>query len=347
MHKTPRELGFIMPAEWEKHSAVWLAWPYDKIDFPNGTEGVEKIYTEAVVVLSNSETVNLLVTDLNMENRVKNLLKESGANLLEINFHIAQYVSFWMRDVAPLFLVNKETGELGAAKWIFNAWGNKYQEFLKDDKVAEQMNDWLNIEMFEPGIVMEGGSLEVNGKGTLMTTESCLLNKNRNPKLSKDDIEKYLRDYLGVRHFIWLKDGIAGDDTDGHIDDMVRFVGADKVLCAYEEDMNDENYLPLKENYDILTNSFDQDGKIIKVIKLPMPKRLNDDTGRRLPASYANFYIGNKVVLVPVFKDSNDEKAIQIIQACFPEREVVGVDARDLVFALGTFHCMTQQQPAI
>lgn len=347
INETPQKLGFRMPAEWEQHSAVWLAWPYDKIDFPNGVEEVEKTYVRFIDAIHESEDVGLLVLNQEMQNRAADMLQKSRVDLSKINFHIADYFSFWMRDTAPLFVVNRQIKELAVVKWVFNAWGNKYMEFLVDDKVVHQMNTWMKLKMFEPGIVMEGGSLEVNGQGTLMTTLSCLLNKNRNPNLSKNEIEKYLSDYLGVKHFIWLKDGITGDDTDGHIDDMVRFVGVDTVLCSYEENEIDENYEPLKENYNILIKSKDQDGKPLNIIKLPMPARLDDVTGRRLPASYANFYIGNTVVLVPIFNDPNDKKALDIIQSCFPNRKIIGIDARDLVFALGTFHCMSQQQPAI
>jgi len=281
-----------------------------------------------------------------MQNKVINMLQTSGVNLSKINFFVIDYFSFWMRDTAPSFLLNQKTKEKAVTKWVFNAWGNKYPEFLKDNNVAYQINKWLKLKMFEPGIVIEGGSFEVNGLGTLITTESCLLNKNRNPNLSKSDIEKYLSEYLGVRHFIWLKDGITGDDTDGHIDDIIRFVGVNTVLCSYEESETDENFKPLKENYEILMKSTDQNNKPLKIVKLPMPARVDDPVIGRLPASYANFYIGNNVVLVPIFNDPNDKQALDIIQLCFPERKIIGIEARDLVFARGTFHCMSQQEPA-
>ena len=209
-------------------------------------------------------------------------------------------------------------------------------------KIAEQ----YNIPVFHPGIVMEGGAIDVNGKGTLLTTEQCLLNKNRNPNLGRNDIEKYLKDFLGVTHVVWLEEGVEGDDTDGHIDDIARFVGPNKILCAYEDDETDKNYHILKRNYDLLTKSKDQDGNKFEVVKLPMPGFVGEDD-YRLPASYANFYIGNKVVLVPVFGHSNDKAALDIIQKAFPERKVVGINCRDLVYGLGTIHCISQQQPTI
>ncbi len=345
MNQKPAELGFHMPAEWEPHQAIWLSWPYDKIDFPDGAAEVEKTYVSLVSSIHNSEQVELLVLDKAMKERVADMLVAAGVHLSKVKFHIADYVSFWMRDTGPLFVVNRENKQQAMTKWIFNAWGNKYPEFLKDNNIPYQMKLWLGLEMFEPGIVMEGGSLEVNGRGTLMTTEQCLLNKNRNPQLSKEKLEQYLKDYLGVKHFIWLKDGIVGDDTDGHIDDIARFVSPDTVLCAYEDDASDENHQILKDNYELLQSATDQGGKPLKIVKLPMPGRLNDSTGRRLPASYANFYIGNTVVLVPTFNHENDKKALQIIQSFFPDRNAIGIDARDLVFALGAFHCASQQQP--
>jgi agmatine deiminase len=231
-------------------------------------------------------------------------------------------------------------------KWIFNAWGNKYETLLKDNLVPHAMNESLRLQMFEPGIVLEGGSIEVNGTGTLMTTEQCLLNPNRNPKLGKPEIDKYLTDYLGVRHFIWLNEGIAGDDTDGHIDDIARFVNKNTVLCARQPDTNDPDHEVLEEDFRLLEEAIDQDGNKLRVIPLPVPGWVGDEQGR-LPASYANFYIGNTKVLVPTFGQENDAEALEVIQSVFPDRKVVGINARALVYGLGTFHCMTQQQPAV
>jgi agmatine deiminase len=231
-------------------------------------------------------------------------------------------------------------------RWNFNAWGNKYENQIRDGKMPHTMNRRLLLPMFEPGIVLEGGSIDVNGHGTVLTTRACLLNKNRNPALSADQIEDYLREYLGAERVIWLNDGIVGDDTDGHIDDIARFVGPSTVVCAYESDIHDENYAALHDNYEILRQSSDQDGRPLTVIRLPMPGRVADQE-ERYPASYTNFYIGNTVVIVPVFDDPNDAEAIRVLQEIFPDRKVVGIDARALVEGYGTFHCATQQQPRI
>jgi agmatine deiminase len=235
---------------------------------------------------------------------------------------------------------------LSMIKWIFNAWGMKYQTLLKDNSVPYRMRELLRLPMLEPGIVMEGGSIDVNGEGTVVTTEQCLLNPNRNPQLSKSEIERYLSDYLGVSHFIWLmKDGIEGDDTDGHIDDIARFVNPTTVVCAVASDPSDPDYAPLQKNFELLSASTDQDGKKLTVVPLPTPGWIGDEQGR-LPASYANFYIGNSKVLVPIVGAAHDATAVQIIQSLFPNRKAIGLMARHLVYGLGTFHCMTQQQPA-
>jgi agmatine deiminase len=227
--------------------------------------------------------------------------------------------------------------------WIFNSWGEKYEELLRDAQIPQVINKTMRLNCFEPGIVLEGGSIDVNGKGTVLTTEQCLLNKNRNANLSKVKIEKYLRDFLGVSHIIWLKCGIAGDDTDGHVDDLARFVNPTTVVCAYEED-NDENANALQENYEILCQSTDQDGKKLRIVKLPMPGKIECNK-KRLPASYTNFYIGNRTVLVPTFKSENDKLALSILQKLFPTRKVVGINCVDLVCGFGAIHCISQQQP--
>lgn len=229
--------------------------------------------------------------------------------------------------------------------WNFNAWGGKYCELMGDVKIPCHIARDLGIRCFRPGIVLEGGSIDVNGSGTLMTTEQCLLNPNRNPHMSRWDMEFYLREYLGVRKIIWLRRGIAGDDTDGHVDDVARFVSPRRVVLAFEEDKDDENHEPLRENYEILKHETDQDGNPLEVIRLPMPGYVGDE--ERLPASYANFYIGNRAVLVPVFGHRNDARALSIIGALFPDRKVVGIDALAMVYGLGTIHCVTQQQPAV
>lgn len=342
--KTPKSLGFFMPAEWEKHDAIWLAWPYDKITFPRLNK-VENAYVDIIKNIHKSELVNLFVRDLKNQNRIRTILKKAKVDLKKVKFWIHKYSDVWFRDYGPIFVVNREKKMLAMTKWIFNAWGNKYDTLLYDNIIPNIINQKLKLKCFKPEMVLEGGSIDVNGKGTLITTEQCLLNKNRNPKLKKKDIENYLCEYLGVSNIIWLKDGIEADDTDGHIDDIARFVGARTVVCAFEDDPRDKNYKILKENYEILRNSKDQDGKLLRVIKLPMPDFR--DKEERLPASYTNFYIGNKVVLVPIFMHKNDKKALKILQELFPTRKVIGIDCRFVVYGLGTLHCISQQQPAI
>lgn len=335
-----------MPAEWERHTAVWLSWPYDPDTFSRGIAKGEKIFTEIISAIHRSERVKLLVRDAKMKVRASKYLINKKVDLSRINFHMADYADVWFRDFGPIFLVNRQKKQLAMVDWIYNVYGHKWPELLKDDKIPAWLNKLLKLPYFSPGIVMEGGSIEVNGQGTLITSEQCLLNKNRNPRLSKKQIEKYLSDYFGVNHFIWLKDGILEDHTDGHVDDIARFVNPTTVMYAYENNKSDGNHKILKENLAILKKSTDQDGKKLKLIKLPMPKMI-DKGGCRYAVSYANFYIGNSVVLVPIFKHKNDNKALKIIQKAFPKRKVIGLDCRDLICGGGTIHCVTQQQPAI
>ncbi len=333
-----------MPAEWERHDAVWLSWPHDIESFAN-LVAVEASYVSLIAAIHLDEVVNLLVTDGAMKERVTALLQAANVATDRIAFHVTPYADVWFRDYGPTFVVNREANRLALVDWTFNAWGGKYDELLRDDGIPAVINRELNLPVFTPGVVMEGGSLDVNGKGTVLTTEQCLLNRNRNPHLSRGEIEGYLRDYLGIRHVIWLKEGISGDDTDGHIDDIARFVNPTTVLCALEDDENDENYAALRENYEILKASTDQDGNPLTVVPLPMPGHVGGD--RRLPASYANFYIGNNTVLVPVFGHRNDERALAIIREAFPGREVAGIDCTAMVHGLGTLHCISQQQPSL
>jgi agmatine deiminase len=340
---TPNELGYRMPAEWEKHDAIWLSWPHDPNTFTSGVEKVEKTYLQIIKAIHQSEDVNLFVKNNTMKQKVAALLQQEKIDPGRVHFFEFDYADVWFRDYGPIF-VKTPQGQLARVRWIFNSWGEKYVELLKDSQIPGVINGYMGSGCFEPGIVLEGGSIDVNGKGTLLTTEQCLLNPNRNPHLTKPKIEQYLTEYLGVTHFIWLKNGICGDDTDGHIDDLARFVNPTTIVCAFEEDPNDENYPILKENYDSLLNSTDQDGNPLTVVKLPMP-RVVDDHNQRLPASYTNFYIGNTVVLVPTFGKPTDKPALDILQKLFPERRVVGINCFDLVHGLGTIHCISQQQP--
>ncbi|HWQ19045.1 MAG TPA: agmatine deiminase family protein [Methanotrichaceae archaeon] len=343
---TPKELGFHMPAEWERHDAIWLSWPYDLDSFPDIGE-VERSYALIIKAIHETEAVNLLVTDQHMRSRVRDRLKAAGVDLGKVIFHMVDYADVWFRDYGPTFLVNRAQNKLAMVNWIFNAWGCKYPELMEDTRIPSIINDEMRLPCFLPEIVLEGGSIDVNGKGTVLTTEQCLLNPNRNPGLTKEEIEGYLKEFLGADKVIWLKDGIAGDDTDGHVDDVARFVGSTTVLCAYEDDPNDENYRALKENYEILSASTTQDGNKLNVIKLPMPERVRSGSGKRLPASYANFYIGNGVVMVPTFGRPRDASALKIIQGVFPDRKVVGIRCTEMVNGLGTIHCISQQQPSL
>ena len=338
---TPKSLGYRMPAEWEPQEAIWLAWPHNKLTWSDGMLAeVERTYAEIIRALHTGQKIKLLVKDSDSEARIRGFLTNNDIALSRIVFIRVATEDAWIRDYGPTFVTNRDSQQLAMVKWIFNSWGNKYDDLLADDRIPHELNRSLNLRLFEAGIVLEGGSIEVNGTGAVLTTEQCLLNKNRNPHLGRAQIEDYLSEYLNVQEVLWLKEGIAGDDTDGHIDDIARFVNEKTVLCAVEEDPSDENFEILKDNYDRLC------GLIANVIPLPMPGYVGDaDT--RLPASYANFYIGNEAVVVPVFGHANDQRALEIVQRCFPERRIVGVHATAMVQGLGTIHCCSQQEPRV
>ena len=305
--------------------------------------GSKQTYVQIIKEIHESEEVNLFVIDEPTKKKATAMFKAAGINLDRVHIWVSDYADVWFRDYGPIFVKNPKH-ELAMIHWDFNSWGDKYETLLKDKEIPDVINKDLKLTCFKPGIVLEGGSIDVNGEGTLLTTEQCLLNSNRNPHLNKQKIEQYLSDFLGVRHFIWLKRGILGDDTDGHIDDLARFVNPTTIVCAYEDNENDADYEALKENYDLLCKSVDQDGKPLTIIKLPMPKVVSDED-YRLPASYTNFYIGNTKVLVPIFDHPNDQKALAILQELFPTRKVVGICCKDLVYGFGTLHCISQQQP--
>jgi agmatine deiminase len=338
MNRTPRFLGYRMPAEWEPQEAIWLSWPHNKTTWPDGLlSEVERSYAEIIRELHGQQKIKLLAGGPDTEARIRDILSRFEVQLSQVVFfHIASEDA-WIRDYGPTFIV-RAGGELAMVKWIFNAWGQKYDDLLKDNRIPYELNRIENLPMFEPGIVLEGGSIEVNGAGTLITTEQCLLNSNRNPQLNREHLENYLRDYLGISRVVWLKEGIVGDDTDGHIDDIARFVDRDTIVCAFEDDPSDENHALLKENYELLKEHG------FRVITLPMPGFVGDNQGR-LPASYANFYIGNGAVVVPQFGHTNDQRALDIIQGCFLNRRVVGVNCTAMVHGLGTIHCCSQQEP--
>ena len=348
-NKTPKELGFYMPAEWRSHSATWLSWPKDPETWPERVPQVENIFLQMMAALAPHETVNLLVDDEETEQSVRARCTFAGVE--NIRFHRIATVDSWIRDYGPNFLVSNH-GELAFNDWIFNAWGNKYEELKQDDSIPRRLETLLKARRFEPGIVMEGGSIEVNGAGCVLTTEQCLLNPNRNPQLGRAEIEGYLKDYLGVMKVLWLGEGIVGDDTDGHIDDIARFVAKDAIICAVEDDPTDANYELLQDNLKRLQKMTDTHGRPFEIVTLPMPgvvggastdKRNLD----RLPASYANFYIANSVVLAPVFGHSNDVRALETLERVFPDRRVVGINCEPLVWGMGTIHCVTQQQPKV
>jgi agmatine deiminase len=348
IHRVPAQLGYRMPAEWEPHEATWISWPHKEESWPGKMHIIPKVMAEIIWHLAGSEKVYINVGDAGMEEFVRGVLKESGIDLAQIDFYRIPTNDAWVRDHGPIFVV-RESGskrERAILDWGYNAWGNKYPPYDLDDVVPSRIANQWGMPLFEPGIILEGGSVDLNGRGTLLTSEQCLLNKNRNPKLSKAQIEQYLRDFLGVRHILWLGDGITGDDTDGHVDDLTRFINPTTVVTMVEEDPADENYQVLQDNLERLRSMKDQDGRPLDIMLLPMPGRV-DYENQRLPASYANFYIANKKVLVPTYRHSNDARAISILQKCFPDREVVGIDCTDLVWGLGAIHCLTQQVPAI
>ena len=338
-----------MPAEWERHEGTWLAWPEDAVTFPKRLSKVREQYLRIIELLAGGEDVQLAVRDRKTEAQIRKSLKERGVRLSQVHFHIWDYADVWFRDYGPTFVVNRQRNETAVVQWQFNAWGGKYESLLKDGGVPYFISERLGLPLFRPGVVMEGGAIDVDGQGTLMTTEQCLLNPNRNPGLTKKEMETFLGNYTGASRFIWLNGGILGDDTDGHIDNLARFVRAGTVVCAYEEDSRDENHAALKANYDVLRRSRDKVGNLLEVIKLPMPPARYDvirGAKRRLPGSYVNFYIGNAVVLVPAFGSDADAVALQILQGLFPDRKAVAVDCSDLIYGSGTLHCISQQQPS-
>jgi len=345
--QTPTALGYRMPAEWEPHAATWFTWPRPEgISFPDKYDTVPPVYARLIRELTEVEEVNINVWHAEMENWVRELLLKHGAPLENVRFHHFPAYEPWCRDHGPIFIVREVEGkhERAVVDWGYNAWGGKYPPFDLDDAVPQHVARLRNLPLFSPGIVMEGGSIELNGRGTLLTTEACLLNKNRNPHLSKEQIERYVRDYLGVRNILWLGEGIVGDDTDGHIDDLSRFVNATTIATIVEEDPADENYAILQENLKRLKTVRDQDGKSFRIVELPMPGRVEHE-GQRLPASYANFYIANEKVLVPTYRHRNDAKAVEVLQQEFKDRRVIGIDSTELIWGLGSFHCITQQEP--
>jgi agmatine deiminase len=336
-----------MPAEWEPHRGTWLSWPHKEASWPGKFGPVPPLFATMVRHLADREEVHINVAGPAMEQEVRKLLADAGAAAANVFFHHHPTNDAWARDHGPIF-VQRDGAQPAQAiiDWEFNAWGGKYPPYDLDDVIPTRIAEELGLAVFQPEIVMEGGSIDVNGRGSVLTTEACLLNPNRNPTLQRPDIERYLREYLGVSHILWLGDGIAGDDTDGHVDDLTRFVDPTTVVTVLEENPDDENYEPLQKNLERLERMTDQDGRRLRVVTLPMPRPMWHD-GQRLPASYANFYIANDLILLPTYDPARDDEAQAILASVFPSREVIGIDCTDLVWGLGAFHCVTQQWPAL
>ena len=340
----PAALGYRMPAEWEPHAATWLSWPRrEGISFPDSYDRVMPTLRTMVQALLESEPVNINVCNGAHEAEARAALE--GLPNERLSFHLIPTNEPWCRDHGPIFLLRDQEPRLAVVDWDYNAWGGKYPPCDLDEVVPTKIARKLGLPVFYPRMILEGGSIEVNGSGALLTTESCLLNPNRNPHLSKAEIEQTLRDYLGVGEIFWLGDGIEGDDTDGHIDDLTRFVGERSVITVLEPNESDSNHAPLQANLERL-RSLTIKGEPLEIMTIPLPARI-DRGDLRLPASYANFYIANKSVLLPVFDDANDAEAIDVLQRAFPTRRIVPIDCRELIWGLGAFHCLTQQQPRV
>lgn len=346
LENTPKQQGYSFPAEWAEQEAMWLSWPHKEASWPGKIETIYKPYSEFIKAVAEDQKVRINVADEAMKNFALRHLEAVNANLANVEFYFHETNDAWCRDHGPAFVINKTEKKKAIVDWGYNAWGEKYPPFDLDDVIPTKIANHFGLPLFTPPIVMEGGSVEFNGAGTVLTTTSCLLNENRNPHLTKEQIEQYLKEFYGQEQVLWLGDGIVGDDTDGHIDDITRFVNEDTVLTVVEENPEDENYQPLQENLEALKKMTLLDGRKLNIVELPMPAPvIYEDT--RLPASYANFYIANKVVVVPIFNDKNDERALQIIQSCFPGRKVIGINSVDIIWGLGSFHCLSQQEPKI
>jgi agmatine deiminase len=351
----PRVLGYRMPAEWELHEATWLAWPHNPEDWPGKFQAIPWVYAEIVRLLSARERIHILVDDARAEQRAQLILERAGATLEQVSFHRWPTNRVWTRDSGPVF-IRDGAGRIAITDWHFNAWA-KYPDWQLDDQVPGRVAELQSLHTWQPEIefengtrrrlVLEGGSIDTNGEGILLTTEECLLSdvQERNPGVSREQLERAFHDFLGIDQVIWLGRGVAGDDTHGHVDDISRFVAPETIVTAIEPNTSDPNHEPLADNLKRLKAARTPDGKQFTLVELPLPRPVIF-RGQRLPASYANFYIANGLVLAPTFNDPNDRLALNILADIFPDREVVGIHSVDLVWGLGTLHCMTQQQPA-
>lgn len=347
MNPTPAEQGFVMPAEWEPHAATWLSWPKKEASWPGILDRIPPVYAQMIRALAEGEAIHLLVDGEEMERQARAVLRQHRADASNVHFHRIRTNDAWIRDYGPTFLKSRRSpSQTLLLDWGYNAWGGKYPPYDADDAVPRALAELLGLPCVTPGMILEGGSIDSDGAGLLLTTEACLLNPNRNPARTRAEIERTLCENLGVTKVLWLGDGIAGDDTDGHVDDLTRFVATGRAVTAVEHDERDENSVPLRENLERLRGMTDAAGRRLEVIELPMPLPVVFD-GQRLPASYANFYIGNAAVLVPTYDSGRrDEMALGILRECFPDRRVAGIRSVDMVWGLGSFHCATQQQPA-
>jgi len=344
---TPKDLGYYFPAEFSPHIATWLSWPHKEASWPGKISTIYPSYCKFIKELTKGELVRINVADEAMKAFAISQLEKEEIDLSNVEFFFHPTNDAWCRDHGPAFLINPAAEQKKViVDWGYNAWGNKYPPFDLDDVIPTLIGKHFDIPVFHPSIVMEGGSVEFNGNGTVMTSTACLLNLNRNPHLNQQQIEEYLCNYYGMEQVLWIDEGIVGDDTDGHIDDTVRFVNEDTVITVVEENTNDENFDLLQHNLKQLKAMRLLNGKQLNIIELPMPEELIYED-QRLPCSYANFYIANKSVIVPTFRSDRDEKALRIIQESFPGREVVGIDSTDIIWGLGSFHCLSQQEPVV
>jgi agmatine deiminase len=343
--QTPAELGFRMPAEWERQEAVWLSWPHNRETWPGSFSAIPAKFAEIAAQISRREKVRVNIA-LSRQRRALSLIADAGADMANVEFYNHPTNDAWCRDHGPIFVRRDRTGEVALTDWVFNSWGGKYPPYTLDNRIPRSVAGALGLRRFEDRMVLEGGSIDVNGKGLLLTTEACLLNRNRNPRLNKAQIEQRLRDMLGVRTILWLGDGIFGDDTDGHVDDLTRFCGVNSIVTSVERNTRDPNYRPLRENLERLRSMRTESGGKFKVGELPMPAPVHY-RGKMLPASYANFLVINGAVLMPAFRQPRrDREAAEVLGSCFRGREVVPIDCLELVRGLGTLHCISQQQPA-
>lgn len=346
-HPTPQAQGYYFPAEFAPHVATWLSWPHKEASWPGKIHTIYPYYAQFVKVLTESELVRINVVDTAMQDFATAHLLKAGVPMDKVEFFLHPTNDAWCRDHGPAFLINPNAAiKKVIVDWNYNAWGDKYPPYDLDDVIPTRIAEYYGLPVYYPGIIMEGGSVEFNGAGTLLTSTACLLNPNRNPHLNQEQIEGYLRNYYGVEQILWVDEGIVGDDTDGHIDDTVRFVNADTVLTVVEPNKQDENHAILQHNLKQLQQMRLLNGKQLNIVELPMPDAVVYED-QRLPASYANFYISNQHVIVPTFRCDKDDQALSIIQQCFPERTVVGIDSTEIIWGLGSFHCLSQQEPAV